>query len=69
MALRVLRFLAREQLQQPFNFGGGSDLLRQLVSGRFCALIWRQRCVMQLWLQVHAMVWYWDGRCLYVNGW
>jgi len=60
LAHRALWFLVRERLQQASKPGGGLDLLRGLVNGRFRSPIWRQRCVVRLRLQVHAVVWYWD---------
>src|SRR5260221_8453311 len=50
LAYRAQWFLAPKRLQRPLNFGGGLDLLRQMV-GVFRGLVWR-RCVMRRRVQI-----------------
>jgi len=53
--------LAPERLQLPSSFGGGLDLLGQLVNMGFRDLVWWQRVVWRR-AQIHTMVfWFWDG--------
>ena len=56
------RFFAPDRLRRPFFIDGGPDLFRQMVGGRFCALVWQRR-VVQRQFQVRATVfWFKDSR-------